>query len=279
MSGNEARARALAADFRARQHLGLAPIKDVFELVHATVGVDVMSMEADEAEHGLTMMDPDTGTVVIAVATTHHPMRQRSSVVHELGHFVAGDLDSPGIFHPGRRTPEEICADAFARHLLLPLEAVLERLGDPGPARAESDLSALVQEFELSPHMVAIQMRDAGLIDAVTCKEWSSLSAPKLATRFGWFSQYHVLARMSQVPRAPQSLMTRAVEGYRRGVLGLTELIAWYGPDAPDLLAELGPGPQDAPVDVERDDDTHDDWDDDWDSDAPLFPDGPPATS
>lgn len=271
MSGNEGRARALAADFRVRHHLGLAPIKDVFELVHTTVGVDVLSMEADEAEHGLTMMDPDTGTVVIAVATTHHPMRQRSSVAHELGHLVAGDLDSPGSFQPGRRTPEEIGADAFARHLLLPLEAVRERLGAPGVPRTERDLSVLVQEFELSPQMAAIQMRDAGLIDAATCKEWSSLSAPKLATRFGWFSQYHVLAQMSQTPRAPQSLMSRAVEGYRRGVLGLNELITWYGPDAPDVLAELGPGSQSAPMDAE--------WDDDWDIDAPLFPDDPPATS
>ena len=78
MSSNEDRARKLAGAFRAEHGLALGPIKDLFELVHVFAGVDVMSMEASEAEHGLSMMDPASGRVVVAVATTVHPMRQRS---------------------------------------------------------------------------------------------------------------------------------------------------------------------------------------------------------
>lgn len=279
MTGSEARTRELVSDFRAAHHLGLTSIKDVFELVHTTVGVDVMSLDAGEAEHGLTMTDPATGVVVIAVATTLHPMRQRSSVAHELGHLVAGDLNSSGSFQPGRRTPEEVGADAFARHLLLPLGAVRERLTSLVHPPTEADLSALVQEFELSPHMAAIQMRDAGSIDASTCLAWSAWSAPRLAATFGWLSQYRVLSQTSQTPRAPQSLMTRAVEGYRRGVLGLTELSRWYGPGAPDQLADLLPTPDGTPVGGDLGEGSAVGWEDDWGSDEPLFPGAPPSGS
>ena len=71
----------------------MALIKDMFELAHVVARVDVISMDASEAEHGLSMTDPATGKVVIAVATTTQPMRQRSSIAHELGHVLAGDLD------------------------------------------------------------------------------------------------------------------------------------------------------------------------------------------
>jgi len=43
---------------------------------------------------------------------------------HELGHHIAGDLTSGKTLTPGERSPAEIRADAFARHLLLPLAAV-----------------------------------------------------------------------------------------------------------------------------------------------------------
>ena len=230
------------------------------ELVHVTKGIDVISMNVPDVEHGLSMCDPATGRVVIAVATTPHPMRHRSSIAHELGHVVAGDLERDTRLVPGERSPEEIRADAFARHLLLPLDGVRHRIAtDTQRGLALAVLSDLVQEFEVSPHIAAIQLRTLGLIDADTCTAWSAKSAANLATKFGWGSQYRSLAADSSAPRAPQSLMARAVEGYQRGVLGITELAAWYGQDASDLETELGlPQPSDQY--------------DEWDDDAPLFP-------
>ena len=255
MSTNEEDARQLGEAFRAEHGLDDAPIKDMPELVHATRGIDVVSMDVPDAEHGLSMCDPATGRVVIAVATTPHPMRQRSSIAHELGHVVAGDLERDVRPVPGERSPEEIRADAFARHLLLPLDGIRLRV----PTDALSVLSDLVQEFEVSPHIAAIQLRTLGLIDAGTCTVWSARSAANLATTFGWGSQYRSLVMDSSAPRAPQSLMARAVEGYQRGVLGITELAAWYGQDVIELERALG-----RPRPAEQ----HDEWDDD----APLFP-------
>ena len=74
-------------------------------------------MDAGDEEHGLSMRDPATGRTVIAVATTTNPLRQRTSIAHELGHVLAGDLDRPADGAPGERTPAEKQADTFARHL------------------------------------------------------------------------------------------------------------------------------------------------------------------
>jgi Zn-dependent peptidase ImmA (M78 family) len=259
MSTNENRARQLAETFRADHGLGHGPVKDMYELIHITKGIDVISLMVPDAEHGLSMCDPESGRVVIVVATTPHPMRQRSSIAHELGHVLAGDLERDGSLTPGERSPAEICADAFARHLLLPLDAIRRRLTDDGGA-SPADLSDLVQEFEVSPHLAAIQLRTLDLIGAETCAAWSARSSATLATTFGWGSQYRALAADSSESRAPQALMARAVQGYQRGVLGINELAAWYGRDPADLETELGP-PQPA------------DETDGWDDDAPLFPD------
>lgn len=260
---NEAKARSLADTVRRRAGLGDGPIIDLFEFAHAAAGVDVLSMDAAEEEHGLSMVDPGTGTVAIAVATTSNPMRQRTSIAHELGHVLAGDLEREVVLTPGERSPQEIRADAFARHLLLPLTAVRRRLG-AREAVSAADLSELVQEFEVSPKVAAIQLKEAGQIDEGTYARWGGQSTSQLATRFGWLGHYKSLVEASSRPRAPQRLVTRAVEGYQAGVLSIAELALWYGQDARELQEQLGPPttPQ-APVD-------------DWDEDAPLFP-APPA--
>mgnify|MGYP000876715461 CR=1 FL=1 len=261
MSPNEQQAAHLAQTFRHDHSLGTSPIKDVFELVHATTGVDVFSIDAAEEEHGLTMLDPHTGRRVIVVATTAHPMRQRSCVAHELGHLLRGDLETTEQASPGERGPAEICADAFARHLLLPLDALPAHRAPTGEVSLAA-LSDLVQTYEVSPAIAAIQLRTATLIDEAICQDWMRCSARSLALRFGWLNQYDSLSRTSRRPRAPQTLMKRAVAAYKDGVLGIAELANWYGASEDDLRAELGE-PDPAPSIL----------DDTWDLDAPLFPD------
>lgn len=259
MTSNEANGRGLAAEFRLKHRLGKRPLGDLFELVHKSVGIDVLSLPAEEAEHGLLMRHPRTERFVIAVATTPHPLRQRSSIAHELGHFLAGDLDNAVDPEPGRRTNREITADAFARHLLLPIDVLTGGPRAGSPTVTLSDLSDVVREFGVSPEMATIQMRDAQLISQQTQRVWKTLTGRGLATDFGWLGYYDALAGASQEPRSPQSLMRRSVLAYKQGLLGVNELAAWYGAPAAQLLADLGePTPSVFPRD-------------DWDSDAPLF--------
>jgi Zn-dependent peptidase ImmA (M78 family) len=273
VSSNEQAARVRAETFRADYDLGSRPLGDLFELIHATLGCDALAIDADEAEHGLSMLDPVTDVVVIAVATTGHPMRQRSSLAHEIGHVVAGDLQARSASTPGSRSPAEIQADAFARHLLLPVQALHDRFGRPSretvaPSVGEPELAVFVQEFEVSPSLAAIQMKEAGLIRQQACVEWKKISTSRLAARYGWLSQYQAMSAAAMQARAPQALMRRAVEGYHRGVVDLKELARWYGLDPEQLLEQLGP-----PRDVATYDSTAARARD-LDEDAPLFPAG-----
>jgi len=121
-------------------------------------------------------------------------MRQRSSLAHELAHALFEDwqdIESQriGTGTWSERTPVEIRADTFARHLLVPAGGLGILLRDQEAVTLAS-LSSVVQRFVASPAIAAIAMCQAGYIDAVTTDEWMHWSARRLATRFGWSDQY-----------------------------------------------------------------------------------------
>lgn len=210
-------------------------------------------MVAPESEHGLVMQDEKTGRIVISVATTPYPMRQRSSIAHELGHILAGHLNQN--FAYGERCPAEIVADGFARHLLLPMAALKARYDH---ILGLETLSEIVQVFGVSPQLAAIQLREASLIDAELTSRWSKITTKNLANKFGWENQYRLLAHASNTPRAPQLLVTRAIQAYQNGALGLAELAFWYGRSAAEIAAEFDISASSEP--------------DPWDENQPLFP-------
>jgi len=224
----ESEGEARAATFRADHNLGTQPLTDLVALIEATQNVDVAVLDAGADEHGMTVYDPGRGVVMLAVARTTNPMRQRSSLTHELGHIVFEDHLSARTHHNwSERSQPEIRADAFARHLLVPIEAVVNLVGERPVT--ESDLSALVQRFEASPAIIAIQLDLAGVIDARTKAAWRAVSAPSLAARHGWTDQYRALQAASNSRRAPQRLLARATDGYVAGVLSLQAIARLRG--------------------------------------------------
>jgi Zn-dependent peptidase ImmA (M78 family) len=214
----EAEGSALAARFRQDHSLGIQPMGDLVAVIEQTTGIDVAVLDVGPDEHGFTMRDPRHGTVYIGVARTRNPMRQRSTLAHELAHVLFEDWADNDAGAWSERTPTEIRADAFARHLLVPIEGVHAFLGDQETGN-ESTLSAIVQRFLVSPQIAAIALHQAGRIDAAAKQRWMDLTAPKLATRFGWSDQYHALQAESDKTRAPQRLLARAIKGYQEGVL------------------------------------------------------------
>ncbi len=234
--GAEQEARQAAERFRGRHHLGVQPIGDLVTLIEQTTGHDVAVLDADQDEHGLTMRDPVRKVVFIGVARSRNPMRQRSTLAHELGHLLFEDWNEDAAF--GCRSPEEIRAGAFARHLLVPVEGVKEFLGHRGSV-SESDLSSVVQRFLVSPQMASIAMRDAGYVDAVTFGEWMAIRTPRLATRYGWNDYYASLQDDSNRLRAPQALVARAVAGYAEGVVSVQAIATLRGVSVEVASADL----------------------------------------
>ena len=227
-----------AARFRQEHGLGVQPMGDLVAIVEQTTGIDVAVLDADRDEHGLTMRDPRRDTVLIGVARTLNPMRQRSSLAHELGHVQFGDWAATDAGNWSDRSPAEVRADAFARHLLVPLPGLTGFLGDAAPMGLAT-LSAVVQRFLVSPAMAAIALHQAGYINAATKAEWRTLTTPQLATRFGWSDQYQALQADSDRRRAPQRLLARAIKGYEEGVVSAQAIATLRGISVEAATEEL----------------------------------------
>lgn len=209
---------AAAARFRQEHHLGVQPMGDLVAIIEQATGIDVAVLDVGPDEHGLTMRDPARDAVFIGVARTPNPMRQRSTLAHELGHVLFEDWADSGTGNWSDRSHAEIRADAFARHLLVPVEGLREFLGNRELV-TQPTLSEIVQRFLVSPQIAAIALHQADYIDDDTKREWMALTAPQLAARFGWSDQYRALQADSDQRRAPQQLLARAIRGYAEAVL------------------------------------------------------------
>lgn len=225
-----------AEQFRIQHGLGVQPIGDLFSLIEQTTGHDVAVLEAKPDEHGLTMRDPVRGTIFIGVARTDHPMRQRSSLAHELAHVLFEDWSASE--HLGTRSPEEVRADTFGRHFLLPCQGLQAFLGEPEHPRLVT-LNKVVQRYLVSPAIAAIQLRDSGYIDQSTAESWMGIKSRSLASQFGWAEHYQSLRDASNRTRAPQGLIARAVHGYIEGVVSAQALASLRRMSMFELLVEL----------------------------------------
>lgn len=225
-----------AAAFRREHHLGVRPLGDLIALMERTTGHDVAVIDADQDEHGLTTHDPQRDITFVVVARTRNPMRQRSSLAHELAHVVFADWNDGEDL--AVRSPKEIRADAFARHLLIPGDGLDEFLGHR-ETLTDADLSSIVQWFLVSPAIAAIALHDQKYIGAAKKREWMNHSTPHLATRFGWGGQYQSLQNGSDRTRSPQRLLARAIAGYEEGVVTAQTVATLRGISAESAAEEL----------------------------------------
>ena len=225
-----------AMGFRSRHGLGVQPLGDLAAIIEQSTGIDVAVLNADRNQHGLTMRDPSRGVTFIGVACTRHPMRQRSTLAQELAHVIFGDWDESQDF--SERSPAEVRADSFARHLLVPEDGLTAHLGQR-ESFSEADLSAVVQWFLVSPQIAVINLERAGYINESTKQEWKSLSTPTLAARYGWSDQYRSLEEDSDRPRPPRKLLARAISGYAEGVVSAQTIASLRGIGADRVEAEL----------------------------------------
>lgn len=92
----------------------------------------------------------------IGINMHHHPMRQRFSLSHELGHYFLDHPDAseeiPDDNGMEKRKIYEAEADEFAAELLMPRELLKSAL------KQNADFETLQQQFQVSRHVVAIQL-------------------------------------------------------------------------------------------------------------------------
>lgn len=209
--------RQLAEHYRNEHGLGVAPVLDMVELLETThdVHVAVLAMSGIEA---MTRRDPRTGRMVIAVAASDNPERQRFSLAHELGHIRAHDFAQDlGLVHLDEAIESK--AHGFARHLLAPLDGV-RALVERARGGNEQAVADVVRHYRVSPTVATIQLcgighfaPEEGAVLAGNDSEWYS-------RRYGWDVERRDLVNAARHIRPPRRILAASIAGYQQGLVG-----------------------------------------------------------
>ena len=237
-----------ASAFRRRHGLGDAPIRDMFQIVEDFHGAFVLSRKFPASQEAFTVHDDDSGMTIIAVGISDNYERQRFSVAHELGHLESGRMSADVHSLPDfTSSKDETWAHDFARHLLLPLDAIKKFLTDLGRSPLNvtiESLSDVVRVFGVSPQVAMIQLRDSKWVSKRDFEEWSnrlpSLTSRSLAMQFGWASERDGLVQASLSPRRPTRVVMAATAAYQLGDISLEALAqVWGVQDVPEFQLTL----------------------------------------
>ena len=233
----------LAARFREENMLGTVAIDDINSLM-TLVNADFIILELPQDLDALTLRDPASGALIVGIGTSSNPYCQRFTVAHEIGHIVAADVTENGDALLCDTThPSETRANTFARCVLCPVEALHALPHDSPP---EELLSYVVQHFQVSPRVAAIQLCDAGLISEETKEELKSYSAKRLASQFGWKANYDYTAKISKLPRSSERLVADAYKAYDQGLIALPSVAFAEQVSIEEVIDSTG-GPQRSP--------------------------------
>lgn len=119
-----------ASELRQRLGLGLAPIPNLVSVLEMDLGVRVYVRRLPPTISGLFAFDDAIGACILLNA--NHPRERRNnSAAHETGHLIA-TRQKPEVLHSGEEenSREERYANAFARALLTPARAVMQKFAD-----------------------------------------------------------------------------------------------------------------------------------------------------
>ncbi|WP_202235423.1 helix-turn-helix domain-containing protein [Actinacidiphila reveromycinica] len=241
----EEQGRELATHVRSVLGLGTAPVADVDELIEHLTGVDTAVLRLPQPVDGFTVTDPARDTTLIAVRACDVPERQRFTFAHELGHLLQGDgaeVHQLG----GARTPTEQRCDAFARHLLAPLEGIRTWLGPDGrvgtaagPSVDERTAALLARHFRVSFPVMLIQLECLDLISTARKDALKGPTGVELSQRYGWGPAYEQEIDVSRTVRPPRRILERAVSAYRGQRIGVRVLAMLEGRGVEETQAAL----------------------------------------
>jgi hypothetical protein len=223
--------------------LGEEPIPDLVGLVEE-LGFPVAFRRLPDGMHGLNVQDAREGTVtrLIIVSTSGPWTLQRYTLAHELCHALYDDVGQiiVDLVDVPDRLPE-VRAEAFARHLLLPVRA-LEH--DVSQARRDevswSALTArLMVRWGMSRKAILRALEDDQLASPAETAAVRSRPVDGLMAEAGLTEQWQELSAEESEPSGSPWLVNRALEAYRHGWVGTRVVADLLGKDVETTRQEL----------------------------------------
>lgn len=170
---------------RAAQVLADAGVKEApvdVTSIARSLGVDVSYSPAEDSLSGFILRNDETGKTIIGVNSTQHPLRQRFTVAHEIGHYLLHVKERvhvdrrEGGYQVKLRNPasstgtnvEEMEANLFAAELLMPEKFLREDLaGYDHLDIFETDplLDELKRKYQVSGRALTIRLANLGYIE------------------------------------------------------------------------------------------------------------------
>ena len=223
--------------------LGEEPVPDMVGLAEE-LGFPVAFRRLPEGMHGLNVQDAREGrsTRLIIVSTDGPWTLQRYTLAHELCHALYDDegqvivdlVDVPGLL-------PEVRAESFARHFLLPPRA-LKR--DVREARGEGVswpvlAARLMVRWGVSRQAILRALEEDRLAGPAETAAVRSRPVSLLMAEAGLAERWQELSAGEREPSGSPWLVSRALEAYRRGLVGTQAVADLLGQDFAATQREL----------------------------------------
>ncbi len=234
----------VAARERSRLHLGDGPLLELRQVLENNVGVRIFSVPTASGIAGMYAFVPELGYCIL-VNARHPQARQRWTLAHEYGHFLA-DRHKPGVDYTQstERVPSsERFADAFAMCFLMPATGLRRQYFNVTNSRNDfqvADLCGLANYYAVSVQTMTLRLESLSLIRKGT---WDLLSEQG-------FKPEHARRSLALVPREasltdpyPARYKFLAVLAYREEKISEGELAKFLRTDrvsARKIVLECG---------------------------------------
>ncbi|MFF4961251.1 ImmA/IrrE family metallo-endopeptidase [Streptomyces sp. NPDC001222] len=217
---------------RLRGYLGIDeidPIEDLTGLIES-LGFPVEYRALPDQVHGMSVPETYGGTIawVIMINSDDVWSRQRFTLAHELCHVLQND---PGQVIVDRASmqdlrPERI-ANSFARHLLLPEEALLNKLEEYGDnltgAKAEKFLADVILTYGVSRDAAIIALSEfaEGALDEDTFQHCRTIPVGELMRRSGNSKAWNELNSSRGLTFPSERLSQQVLDAYSEQLVSL----------------------------------------------------------
>lgn len=207
------------------------------ELIEQAFGIDVAVQPLGEGFDGLAVSTDELKLILASPQPV--PARLRFTIAHELGHLLASDdqqIHADKDIYRTEGGESEVRANAFAANLLMPEQALRERVV---PGFTKEDFCALAIELKVSPPALAIRLEDLRFIDAGTRHRWDRFTGGDAARIAGLSTRHAQTAAESLSIRPPGLLLRDAWAAYEAGDITLRLVANLLGTTTDALRAQL----------------------------------------
>jgi Zn-dependent peptidase ImmA (M78 family)/transcriptional regulator with XRE-family HTH domain len=162
----------LAGQERNRLGLGDGPVLQLRQLLEVDVGLRVFSLPLPSHVAGLFAFHPSFGGA-IGFSSAHPYERQRWTLAHEYGHFLAQRAHSEAtVMTHQRLSASERFAESFAENFLMPADGLKRRFNEIRMARSDgvtpADLVMLADRYKVSLQALVLRLENLGLVRSHT---------------------------------------------------------------------------------------------------------------